>query len=109
MTTVKDIMITDVINISPEATVRDLAQVLSEAQISGVPVVDSKRELVGVVSATDVVRFASEQPSTEEAPGPPATDDEALPDYVPSFFLDAGSLSRKLDAHRSGSQSGVVR
>lgn len=91
MKTVREIMATDVINVRPEITVRELAQVLSDAQISGVPVVNSQQELVGVVSATDIVRFASEPPARDE----PATStwapdaDETLPDYVPSFFREA--------------------
>lgn len=91
MKTVRDIMVKDVIHVSPEATVRELAQILSDAQISGVPVVDSKQQLVGVVSATDVVRFASEPPEAANSGTWMDTLDDTVPDYVPSFFRDAGT------------------
>lgn len=95
MKTVQDIMAKDVINVHPEATVRELAQLLSDAQISGVPVLDSKKDLVGVVSATDIVRLASEPPSIEQDPTWIEALDETVPDYVPSFFTDADAYLGK--------------
>ena len=41
VTTAGDIMQTNVITIGPEATVRELAQLLSENNISGAPVTDA--------------------------------------------------------------------
>jgi len=89
MKTVRDIMAKKVIQVSPEATVRELAQLLSDAHISGVPVVDSKRELVGVVSATDVVRFASESDDQPQEDTWLDALENTVPEYVPSFFRDA--------------------
>lgn len=61
MLTVRDIMNTEVVTVSPGATVRELTRVLVDAEISGTPVVDSYGTLVGVVSNTDVVRLAAHQ------------------------------------------------
>ncbi len=50
----RDIMTQDVITISPDTTVEEAAKVLSENQISGVPVVKDNR-LVGIVSERDII------------------------------------------------------
>lgn len=57
---VEEIMQHQVVTVTPETTVTELLRVLVGAQISGVPVVGGGGEIVGVVSATDVVRLASE-------------------------------------------------
>lgn len=50
-----DVMTTTVITVTPETTVQDLAKLLSERGISGVPVVDENRHLIGVVSEGDLL------------------------------------------------------
>lgn len=50
----KDVMISPVITVSPEATVTQIATLLYERQISAVPVV-SKGRLVGLVSEADLL------------------------------------------------------
>lgn len=60
MWTVRDIMHRHVVRIRPEATVRELVQLLAQEQISGVPVVDQAGEIAGVVSASDVLHLAAE-------------------------------------------------
>ena len=51
----KDVMTTEVITIEPTATVHAAAALLSERGISGVPVVDADRQLVGVISEGDLL------------------------------------------------------
>jgi len=51
----RDVMSTEVVTVSPSMTVQELALLLSEKRISGVPVVDHKGELVGVVSEADIL------------------------------------------------------
>jgi len=53
-----DVMVTNVVTVGPEASVQDVAQILLDARISGIPVVDRDGELVGVVSEGDLVRRA---------------------------------------------------
>lgn len=53
--TARDIMHSDVVTIGPGATVRELADLLAEHAISGVPVVDAAGTLVGVVTEGDVI------------------------------------------------------
>ena len=51
----KDIMTKDVITVSPVTTVKSLAKILIQNQISGAPVADKKGKIVGVVSEADLV------------------------------------------------------
>lgn len=53
-----DIMVSDVITVSPDANIQDVAQILLEHRISGVPVVDASGKLVGIVSEGDLLRRA---------------------------------------------------
>ena len=53
-----DIMTTNVITVSPDTSVQDLAKLLCERGISGVPVVDADNRLVGVVSEGDLLHRA---------------------------------------------------
>lgn len=52
----KDIMTPAVVTVSPDATIRDIAQLLHERRISGVPVVDADDRVVGIVSEGDLMR-----------------------------------------------------
>ena len=49
-----DIMTRHVYTIAPEASVRDAANLLSEKRISGVPVVDGKGKMIGMLTEADI-------------------------------------------------------
>lgn len=51
----KDFMTRDVITIRPEATVEELARLLIKHKISGVPVVDNEKNLIGIVTENDLI------------------------------------------------------
>lgn len=53
--TAGDIMKTEVVTIREDATMQDLAELLSEHNISGVPVVDDTDRVVGVATEGDLV------------------------------------------------------
>jgi CBS domain-containing protein len=50
-----DVMTTNVITVSPDTSVQEVAKILSERNISGVPVVDAQNRLVGIVSEGDLL------------------------------------------------------
>lgn len=52
---VKEIMTEDVIVVPPAMPVREVANLLNERSVSGVPVVDDEGRVLGVVSEVDVV------------------------------------------------------
>ncbi|EEG79002.1 CBS domain-containing protein [Dethiobacter alkaliphilus] len=51
----KEIMTTNVISVSQEATINDVAAILVEHRISGVPVVDKEQRVVGMVTEGDLI------------------------------------------------------
>ena len=52
---VGDLMTRDVLTVRPTTPIRDVAMLLVEHRISGVPVVDERGSIVGVVSEGDLV------------------------------------------------------
>lgn len=60
MLAVRDIMRTDVVTVRSDDSARALARVLSDSEISGAPVLDGHGKVIGVASATDLVRLAAE-------------------------------------------------
>lgn len=50
-----DVMTTDVISVTPDTSVQELARLLCERNISGAPVVDANNRIVGIVSEGDLL------------------------------------------------------
>lgn len=55
MLTARDIMNSEVITITDESTIKELARILTIHQISGVPVINDQGKLVGVVTESDLI------------------------------------------------------
>jgi CBS domain-containing protein len=51
----RDIMTREVITITPEVSLQDAARVLADYSISGMPVVDGERQMVGIVTEADII------------------------------------------------------
>lgn len=51
----KDIMTRDVITVTPETGIEELAKILVEHKISGAPVVNENNELIGIVTENDLI------------------------------------------------------
>ncbi len=58
---IKKVMTESLITISPEATHRQLIGLMDDNSISGVPVVNNKNEVIGIVTKWDLIRYFSEQ------------------------------------------------
>ena len=65
----RDIMKKRVITARPEMTLKELAELLIEHQITGVPVVSGDGILLGVISQTDLVRHETEVKPETQIPG----------------------------------------
>lgn len=59
MTTLREIMTREVVTLEPEMTLREAVEIFRNHRISGAPVV-SGRQVVGVVSQTDLLDFQTE-------------------------------------------------
>jgi CBS-domain-containing membrane protein len=55
MNKAKDIMTKDVITVKPEATVEELARLLMNNKVSGVPVINDNKKLIGIVTENDLI------------------------------------------------------
>jgi CBS-domain-containing membrane protein len=56
MLNASDIMSTEVITVKKETNVKDLAKILYSNHINGVPVVDDKGLLIGIICESDLIR-----------------------------------------------------
>jgi len=56
MLNASDIMTTEVITVKKETSLKDLARILYEKHINGVPVVDDKGLLIGIICESDLIR-----------------------------------------------------
>ncbi|UCH81175.1 MAG: CBS domain-containing protein [Nitrospiraceae bacterium] len=52
----RDIMTRDVITATNETTIEELARLLIEHKISGVPVIDDNKNLIGIVTENDLIK-----------------------------------------------------
>src|SRR5580765_497562 len=50
-----DVMTKDVVTVAPDQPVREIARLLQQHRISGVPVVDEHRHVIGIVSEADLI------------------------------------------------------
>jgi CBS domain-containing protein len=80
MLRLRDIMTTNVITLDPDATVRQAMELFASRRISGAPVV-AGADVVGVISASDLVQFAATLPGR-------STDRDTTPDAHPDAFAD---------------------
>ena len=55
MLKVSDVMAREVVTVDPETALKDVAGLLVDQRISGVPVLDADRAVVGVVSEADLL------------------------------------------------------
>lgn len=53
-----DVMVTNVITVSPDASVKEVAEILLTNRISAVPVVDEAGSLIGIASEADLIHRA---------------------------------------------------
>ena len=66
---IQEIMTRDVLTIGPEAGIRDVAKILVDHRISGLPVCDTQRRVLGVISEGDIL-FKEYDPTTSSRIGP---------------------------------------
>jgi acetoin utilization protein AcuB len=55
--TVEKIMTRNVLTVTPETSILDAAEIMLEHKVSGLPVVDEDRNLVGIITESDIFRM----------------------------------------------------
>ena len=60
MFSIEQVMAKNVIKVSPQTTIKEVAQILSEREFHAIPVVE-RDELVGIVTTTDLINYLLEQ------------------------------------------------
>jgi CBS-domain-containing membrane protein len=78
----KDVMTRDVITVSPSASVREAAKLMTDRKLSGLPVVTSESRLVGMLTASDLLHRVE-------------TGTERRPSWFASFFSDPDEMARR--------------
>lgn len=66
--TLRDLMTTEVLTLSPDDSLRRAVEVLSTHKISGAPVVAGE-QVVGVLSVTDIIAFQRDRPPQSRRSG----------------------------------------
>lgn len=67
--TAADLMVTDVVTVMPTTSLRDASHRLVENHISGLPVVDHHNRCLGVITASDIMRFVDgRNPASKDRP-----------------------------------------
>lgn len=67
---VVDLMTSEVVSVAPETPIREAARLMFRHKVSGLPVVDEARCLVGIVTEADFLRMEVAQADAEEASTP---------------------------------------
>jgi len=65
--TIDKIMTRDVVTVSPDATIRDAANLMLKHEVGALPVMEDDK-LVGIITESDIFRVIVQQPETATSP-----------------------------------------
>ena len=60
MFTIEQVMAKNLISVSSKATIKEVAEILSNKEFHAIPVIDNKK-LVGIITTTDLINYLLEQ------------------------------------------------
>ena len=60
MFSIEQVMVSNVISVKPDNTIKEVAEILAEKEFHALPVVDNDK-LVGIVTTTDLIKYLLEQ------------------------------------------------
>jgi acetoin utilization protein AcuB len=93
-TAVKEIMIRDVITVSPDDIIEDAAKILHDNKIGGLPVVD-EGELVGIITVSDIL----ETFLAVMGIGEPSSRLELVLDDVPGILAEVAQIIKEFEVN----------
>jgi len=76
--TVDEIMTTDVVAVEPETNLQRVLQLLVEHRLKSLPVIDTRRNLLGIIAREDVMRAMARCMRQDELPLVPCETDRCL-------------------------------
>jgi CBS domain-containing protein len=90
-----DVMNTQVLAVRPDITVRELATLLTENEISGAPVTDGHGRLLGMVSLSDIAEGEADEVGLAQSESDPEAsvhgwEDEATSDEMRELHVEGG-------------------
>ena len=89
---VRELMTERVLTIGPEAPIKDVARILVEHRISGLPVCDMEGRVLGVVSEADIL-YKEHDPREAHVGGPLGWIVDGTPNYT--GYVKAGALTAR--------------
>jgi len=92
-----DLMTKEVITVRPDMTVKEATRLLFEREISGLPVVDSERRVIGMVTEKDVIALAL----------PKYIEDRELKDF--DYIMNEEPFSKKISELGSLTVKDIMR
>jgi CBS domain-containing protein len=102
----RDIMVTDVVTLTPEMTVTEAADILLRYRIHGAPVVGPADTLVGMVSLVDLVGRVGDTVADVMSTDPVTADEDTPVEDVARLMLDR--MVRRVPIVRAGRVVGVI-
>ena len=107
---VRDVMTVNVAAVGQEATLKQVAEVMVERGFSGVPVINSERRVLGVVSEADIIVKAASRPESAGILGrlfvPKAVDERHLAATTAGEAMTAPAVT--IDADQSVAEAARV-
>jgi CBS domain-containing protein len=94
---VRELMTEHVITIGPEAPIKDVAKILVDNRISGMPVCDIEGKLLGVVSEGDIL-YKEHDPTERHVGGPLGWIVDGSPNYAAYIKAEALTARRAMTA-----------
>ncbi|WKV75899.1 CBS domain-containing protein [Streptomyces sp. PCS3-D2] len=96
---VADLMTDEVVSVAPETAFKDVAKLLAQYGVSGLPVLDDEDRVVGVVSQTDLLAHLAPASHPPQEPGgvaepPTAGDVMSAPAVTVGAEVTAGDAAR---------------
>ncbi|MFD8288470.1 CBS domain-containing protein [Streptomyces lavendulae] len=106
---VADLMSDGVVSVAPGTAFKDVANLLAQYDISGVPVLDGEDRVVGVVSQTDLLARAAPGPRSSEQGATATTGAPTAGDVMSAPAVTVHAEETVADAARLMTRRGVER
>ncbi|AKL69533.1 MULTISPECIES: CBS domain-containing protein [Streptomyces] len=105
---VADLMTDEVVSVAPDTAFKDVAKLLAQYGVSGLPVLDDEDRVVGVVSQTDVLAHAAPAPHPAEETARP-TGSPTAGDVMSTPAVTVHAEETAADAARLMTRRGIER